>query len=171
VAVVRGCCDSEDAYTFIHLRSGRAVYVQSGYGGRLALMGDVGGAPRRVAAFHDTFTEIVLPESRGNANAIGVLQYGPFAGPARRYLVTGPEGMGRRFESLRFVFWQPDADFSPADARAGSRAAQYAVRLVLVGFRYDDRVVVTIPIAADTLDVARAEIPEGIRVEAVSGGR
>jgi hypothetical protein len=146
-----GCCGSGTLGTYYSLITGQLLFSSSLP--PIELEVDDTGRTRFIA-FHDTFSGTPPPEAT-DSTVIGVLQIGDDRQPARRLVLAADRKDAYAIEQLRFVRKGRVA----ADSTTGVPIA------VELGFRATGsgrRFAVRVPIAADSLEPARATLPTGV---------
>jgi hypothetical protein len=164
-----GCCDQTNEILFVSLRTGKIVFTAStpgvGDGLELASIDVPNGYTQRFAAFHDSYTANSPPESKKYADLVGVLQYGPPEGPAKRFLLrcAGHKPTDYQFDSLAFQI--SGKDYQPARlwGSNGNTTPQaytgFQIHLQMRPADSEKAVSVLIPVDGDSLVLHRAVVP------------
>ncbi len=156
-----GCCGSQDLATYFSLLNGRALFSSS-IGVRSIEVANTRQV--RYAAFHDSYSAGASTEAQADSTVVGVLQWGDDQNPSRRIVLRAdrPEG----FAAYRLGFRR--AGKALADTAVTLWADQpqdLALEIRLTAPGSNRTVTVTIPIAGLDLDLERARVPAGFRLE------
>lgn len=178
-AALRGWGDRTDAVHFVHMMTGHVAFTHSrerGEGGdRLPSVHHWASATTRYAAFHDRNTAADPAEARRDSLLIGVLQYGPPAGPVQRVLVRRARGRAAGAALQRLEFGQGEWRGRDLEVPAGvaARSASesmsgFSVRVVVGSPGADSAWVVEIPVVRDRLRPDQATLPPGFSARVAS---
>lgn len=174
-ANLQGCCDSADLLTFIDIRSGKPRFFLSRYGdlvrAELPEALDWLNQASRFVAFHDRYTASDPPESQRDDEVVGVLQYGPAAGPVQRAVVRRANGGSAHYRLDRVGFIEADTITSARlsagnDKKPHSAAEAFTGVAVMVQLEGMDEPAASlrVPITRDSLDVAHAVMSNGFTI-------
>lgn len=178
-ARVYGCCDSGSYVEYINLRTGESVFYATRYWGDgedpLFTVSVPNSSLRRFLAFHDRTTFVDPPEAENDSSVVGVLQYGPAEGPARRLVVRITDGNGAtyRFRRLRisgdgrFLGNQEFQLWGAAGSRDPTSISDFAIDIDFlgpadaVGPGTPGSLRVSVPIREDAWDLEGIMLPGG----------
>jgi hypothetical protein len=177
VLVVRqsGCCGSRDSFSVFGLYSGRRLFDATGaaavdsWDPWAVLDVPNSGGLERLIAFHAAYSATDDAAFAGRQDVVGILTYAAPDHPLARYRLIATAGtvdsfMGQATVALRQdgkTEAAPSLTLWPADGKKDPKAiGGFAILLQLT----DDKAV-TIPVAADALDMASVKLPAGLKIE------
>ena len=173
-AVLGGCCDASSAEMYVSPRTGRVIFVNSDPPGSTS-----DGLPRvyahntgvpRFAAFQDRYIDTPIPEAKADRRIVGILQYGPGAGPPSRFFLSVPSGDGQdyRIAKIRFaVVGQPrgeDAIIEVPSRNGQADAAAFSGFEIVLAFDNpveDKQSIVSVPVSSDRVQYTHLAAPTG----------
>lgn len=175
-AARRAAGDGTDALQFVHMGTGQTVFSHSRESGAdgdaLPSVHHWGSSTNRYVAFHDRHTPLDPPEAGRDSALVGVLQYGPPAGPVVRILVRRTRGRAAEGRLQRLEFghaeWRGrDLEVPAGSARSAADAMTgFSIRLVFATPGDDSLRVVDVPVVRDRPRLDQATLPPGFVVRA-----